>query len=79
MSIKTGLFLFPTFSCIISPISGIIDYYCITNIFKKSGKNKNKLRTIYPKNHEHFKNNSLGSNFTGSYIKKSEMVSNLPE
>ena len=23
---------------------------------KKSGKNKNKLRTIYPKNHENFKN-----------------------
>ena len=24
--------------------------------FKKSGENKNKLRTIYPKNHENFKN-----------------------
>ena len=32
------------------------------------GKNKNKLR---PKNHENFKTASLGSNFTGSYEKKS--------
>ena len=34
-------------------------------IKKKSGKNKNKLRTIYPKNHEHLK--ILRSNFTGSF------------
>ena len=39
-------------------------------IFKISGKNKNKLRTIYSKNHESFKNSKLGYNFTGSYIKK---------
>ena len=38
--------------------------------FKKSRKNKNKLRTIYPKNHENFKNSNLGSNFTGSCKKR---------
>ena len=32
------------------------------------GENKNKLR---PKNHENFKTARLGSNFTGSYEKKS--------
>ena len=29
MSIETGLFFFLTFCCIIIPISGIIDHYCI--------------------------------------------------
>ena len=58
MSIKAGLF-FLTICYIISPISGIIDHYCIIKNFKnKSGKNKKKLRTIE-------------SNFTGSYIKAS--------
>ena len=53
MSIKTGICFFLTFCCIITPISGIIDQYCIMEkIFKKSGKNKNKLRTMYPKNLE---------------------------
>ena len=37
------------------PISGIIDYYCIMENLKKSGENKNKLRTIYTKNHKNFK------------------------
>ena len=54
MSIKAGLFVFLTFCCIITPISGIIDNYCITE--NKKGKNKNKLRTTFPKNHEKFKN-----------------------
>ena len=35
----------------------------------KKGKNKNKLRIMYPKNHEHLRTASLGSNFTGSYKK----------
>ena len=52
MSIKTGL----TFWRIITPISGILDHYVLWKIFKKSGENKNKLRTIYPKNHENIKN-----------------------
>ena len=56
MSIKTGLFFFLTFFCIITPISGIIDHYCIMENFKKSRENKNKLRTIYSKNYENFKN-----------------------
>ena len=47
ISINTGLFFFLTFCCIITPISGIIDHYCII---------EKKLRTIYPKNHENFTN-----------------------
>ena len=34
------------------------------------GENKSKLRTIYPKNRENFKNSSLGSNITCPYKKK---------
>ena len=34
------------------------------------GKNKNKLRTIYPKNHEIFKNRKTSVNFTGSNKKE---------
>ena len=50
MSIKTGLFFFLTFCCIITPISGIIDHYCIwENFLKNPGKSKNKLRIIHPK------------------------------
>ena len=60
-SIKTGFFL--SFCCIISPISGITDYYCIMKNLKKLGENKNKLRTIYPKNHENFKNSRLRVQF----------------
>ena len=40
------------------------------NIFKKSGKNKNKLRTIYPKNHEHFKNSKPRVEFYWFLYKK---------
>ena len=57
MSIKRGIFFFLTFCYIITPISGVIDHYCIIKDFKKIGKNKNKLRTIYPENHENIKNN----------------------
>ena len=72
MRIKTGLFSFRTFCCIVTtPISGVIDHYCIMENFKKSGENKNKLRIIYPKNHEKILwIASLGSNFIGSYKKK---------
>ena len=45
---KTGFFFFLTFLCIITPISR--DKYCIMENFKKiSGKNNNRLRTMYPK------------------------------
>ena len=56
MSIKTGLFFFLTFCCIITPISGIINYYYVMENWKKknSGENKNKLRKMYPNNHEKF-------------------------
>ena len=58
MIIKIGLFLFLTFSCNITPISSIIDHYSIMENLKKSEKNKSKLklRTIFPKNYEDFKN-----------------------
>ena len=58
MIIKIGLFLFLTFSSNITPISSIIDHYSIMENLKKSEKNKSKLklRTIFPKNYEDFKN-----------------------
>ena len=56
ISIKTGLFFFLTFCCIIIPISGILDLYCIMKKLKISGENKNESKTIYPKNHDNFKN-----------------------
>ena len=69
MNLKSGLFF--SFCCIITPISCIRDHYCIVEIFfEKSRKNKNKLRTIYSKNHENFRNSKPRSNFTGSYMKK---------
>ena len=40
------------------------------NLKKKSGENKNKLRTIYPRNQEYFKKAGVGSDLTGSYKKK---------
>ena len=39
-------------------------------LFKKSGENKNKLTTIYPRSQENFKTARRGSNFTGSYKKR---------
>ena len=38
---------------------------------KKPEKNKNKLRTICPKNQNDLRTASLGFNFTGSYKKMS--------
>ena len=57
MNINTDLF-FLTFCCIITPIFGIIDHYCIFTLLflKRAGKNKNKLRIIYPKNPKIFRN-----------------------
>ena len=37
---------------------------------KKSGENKNKLRTIYPRNQENLRTASIESNITGSYKKR---------
>ena len=57
MSNKGSIFFCLNFCCIITPICGIADHFCIIENFKKiSGKNKNKLRTMYPKNPENFKN-----------------------
>ena len=56
MGIKKGLFFFLTFCCITAPISGIINYYYVmeSRKTKKSGENKNRLRKMYPINHEKF-------------------------
>ena len=58
MSIETGLFFFLTFCNIISPISGIYNRSLLHygKLKKKLGENKNKLRTIYPKNQENSNN-----------------------
>ena len=55
ISITKGLFFLSDFLLYHTPSSGIIDHYCIMGNLKKSGKTKNKLKTIYPKNHESFK------------------------
>ena len=65
MSIKTGLFFFLTFCCIIAPVSGIIDHYCIMENSKRIEENKNKLRTIYTKNPENFKSSKPKVQFYG--------------
>ena len=77
MSIKTGLFLFLTLCCIITLISGIIDHYCIMEKnFKISGKNKKKLRTIYPKNYEQFQEQQARVQFYWFlYIKECNIIS----
>ena len=72
MSIKTVLFFsfwLLLYHFIITPISGIIDYYYIMEIKKKQQKNprknETKLKTIYLKIMNILKIVSLGSNFTG--------------
>ena len=72
MSMKTGLFFSLTFCCVITPSSGII-----VTVLWKIIKNLEKTRT----NQEQYTlrimkilgTGSLGSNFTGSYNKKSAM------
>ena len=67
MSIKTVLFFFLTFCCMVTLIAGKL--YIITVLWKIF-KNQEKIktwRTIYPKNQENFKKANLRSNFTGSY------------
>ena len=63
MSIKTG--------CIITPISGVLDFGSLLYYgkLKKKKKREKRLGIIYPKNYENFKNRKSGSNFTGSYEK----------
>ena len=54
-------------------LSDLFVYYTLDSQLSLSlefGKNKNKLRTIYPKNHENFKNSKLGFNFAGSHKKE---------
>ena len=44
MSIKTGLLFFLTFRCIIFPIFGIIDHYCIMENLKKIGRREEQIK-----------------------------------
>ena len=74
MSVKVGLFFFLTFCCIIISVSGIIDHYCFMENFKKVGKNKNKLRLMYLKNPENFKNNKPSVQFYWFLYKKKECI-----
>ena len=71
MGIKTGLFFFLTFCYIINS-----NFWYITSLlyYGKCGKNKSKLRIIYPKNHENFKNSMSRPNFTGFYFLKNYQV-----
>ena len=70
MSINADLFFILIFCCIIIPMSGIIDNYCIMENLQNSVENKNKLITIYPKNHENLKSSKPRVNVTGSYRKR---------
>ena len=72
MSIKTGLFFFFFFFLFVSLPRFLLLQIIIVSwkIFKKSVENKNKLRTIYPKNNENFKNNKPSVQFIGSYKKR---------
>ena len=73
MSIKT-FFFFLTFCCInisISVLFCIIEHF--GKLMKKIGK---KIRTIYPKNHENFKNNKPKVHFYWFFIKK-ECIENI--
>ena len=53
-ALKQVFFFFQTFCYIIIPISGIMGHYSMMVNYNKNQK-KNKLRTIYSKNHENFK------------------------
>ena len=59
MSIKTGPFFYSDFL-----LHHYSDFWYYRSLLyygkfkKKSGENKNKLRTTYPQNHENFKNNN---------------------
>ena len=52
---KSLFFFFLTFCCIILRFLVLKIITVLWEIFKRSGKTKNKLKRIYPKNHERFK------------------------
>ena len=62
----SNLFLYYTLDSQVSLSLSIF----LSKLARSLEKNKNKLRTVYPKNHENFKNSKLGFNFTGSYKKE---------
>ena len=66
-ALKQVFFSFWSFCCIITPIYGITVLWKI----KKIRKNRNKLRTIYPENHESFKNSKPTIQFYWVLLKKS--------
>ena len=72
MRIKTGLFFFLLFCCIITPISGIIDRYCITENIKKNLGKWEQIKNKYTlKIMNILRTAGIGSHFTASYEKKS--------
>ena len=70
ISITKDLFFFLTFCCIILRFLVLQIITVLWEIFKKSGKTKNKLRTYTLKIMKGLRTASLGSNFTGSYKKR---------
>ena len=70
MCIKTGLFFLMAFFCIITPISGIINHYCIIeNVKENWEKIRTNLEQYTLKIMKISKTASLRSNFTASYKK----------
>ena len=57
ISIENSLFSFMTFCYIILQLLVLWMITVLKKILKKSGNDKDKLRTIYPRNHESFTNN----------------------
>ena len=77
MSIKTFFFLSDFLLYQYSDFCIILYYTVFWKINEKNReKNKNKLRTIYPKNHENFKNNKPKVQFYWFFIKK-ECIENI--
>ena len=48
MSIKTGLFFFLSFCCIITPISGIINHYYVMENLGKIGRKLEQIKNNTP-------------------------------
>ena len=71
MRIKTGLFFFLSFCCIITPIAGIIDRYCITENIKNNRGKWEQIKNKYTlKIMNILRTASIGSHFTASYKKR---------
>ena len=69
---KRSFFFFLTFCCIILRFLVLQIITVLWEIKKKLGKTKNKLKTIYPKNHESFKSSKPRVQFYW-FLKKRRM------